>query len=332
MHLAIFGFGSPHHLAVWILVGGFVVICLLIEVLSGPLAERSSMTQQRINLQMPAVLRLRHGDAVKTSILLVGNSAMVYATDTRLLKTHLGITCEIASLFIGGTSYYDWYYGLRRIFAKGAEPDVVIVALPATTFLETQIHSDYFSATLLNRRDVLRVSRDLHYSWTKMTSLFVGTLSSFWGHRGVIRARVMSAFVPDSKLRGLASNRPPESTMTNDQIDKALRDVASCRLVALAALCADHKAQLVFLLPPVANGNDHFKTFLEIASAAGAKVLLPISSGTLRPRDFPGGVHLGSNLVENFTHSVVLAIRGLLECRRRENPSLKRAESSVAPE
>jgi hypothetical protein len=319
MHLAILHFGSPHHLAVWILVGGFVVICLLTEVLSGLLLDRSSMTQQRIDVQMPAVLSLRHGNRTKTSILLVGNSVLVYAINPRLLKTDLGINCEIAPLFIEATSYYDWYYGLRRIFAEGAQPDVVIVGLPATTFLETQVRSDYFSATLLNRRDVLRLSRDLHYSWTEMTSLFVGTLSSFWGHRGVIRARVLSIFFPDSKLRGLARDRPPKSTMTDAQIDKELRNVASYRLVALAALCADHKAQLAILLPPVASGNDHFKTFFEIASAAGAKVLLPISSETLRPRDFPDGGHLGSNLVDNFTHSTVLAIRGLLEWRERKS-------------
>jgi hypothetical protein len=332
MHLAISGFGSPHHLAVWILFAGFVVICLLTEVFSRLLLNTSSMTQQRIDAQMPAVLRLRHREGAETSILLVGNSVMVYAINPHILKTDLSIKCEIAPLFIEATSYYDWYYGLRRIFAEGAEPDVVIVALPATTFLETQVRSDYFSSTLLDRRDVPRLSRDLKYNWTKMASLFVGTLSSFWGHRGVIRARVLSVFSSDSKLRGLARDRPPKSTMTEAQIDRELRNVASYRLVALAALCADHKARLVILLPPVASRNDHFKTFFEIASAAEAEVLLPISSETLRPRDFPDGAHLGSNLVDNFTHSTVLAIRGLLECRGRENPPLKRADGPVAPE
>ena len=320
MHLAILSFGSPHHLALWILVGGFVVVCLLTEVSSRLVLNKRAMTKQRIDVQMPAVLRLRHGEGAETSILLVGNSVMVYAINPRILKTDLAIQCEIAPLFIEATSYYDWYYGLRRIFAEGAEPDVVIVALPATSFLETHIRADYFSATLLDRRDLLQLSRDLQYNWTKMASLFVGTLSSFWAHRGVIRAVVLSVFSSDSKLRGLVRDLPPKSTMTEAQIDRELRNVASYRLVALAALCADHEAQLVILLPPVVSRNDHFKTFFEIASAAGAKVLLPISSETLRPRDFPDGAHLGSSLVDNFTHSTVLAIRGLLECRGKENP------------
>jgi hypothetical protein len=320
MRLSTSSFELRHRRAAWLLIAGIVAICLATELLSGLLLDRGGLTEQRIRRQVATVQHLHHGDARKRSILMVGNSLLLEALDEDSLKADLGSKFELAPFFIEATSYYDWYYGLRRIFSAGSGPDIVIVGLPAPTFLETQVRADYFSATLLNPKDILRVSRDVHYGRTEMTSLLLGAASRFWGHRGVIRTRALSAIFPNAALLARGLGRSPRAKMTDTEIDERLKSVAPARLDALAEMCRAHGAELVILLPPVSNGNDHLQTFSAIAYAAHAKVLLPVSSATFTARDFYDGLHLRNDLTGSFTHQTALAINSLTDAPSSSAP------------
>lgn len=302
---------SRHHRAAWLFVAGLLVLCALTEVFAGFVLDRTGATQQRINSQLPVVVSLRQG-GMKPSILIVGNSLMAEGINTHLLNADLQTKYKVAPFFIEATSYYDWYYGLRRLFAQGARPDVVVVSLPAAAFLETQVRPDYFSATLLDRRDILRVARDVHYSRTEMTTLFAGTISRFWGHRGVIRTRALSTIFPDANQLALGLGRLPRPNLTDAQIDDQLQKVATSRVIALGKLCAEYNAQLVVLFPPVSNGNDHLKTFSDIAAQADARVVVPIPSRTLSPSDYRDGLHLRPELVDTFTDATAHSLEGIL--------------------
>ena len=294
--------------AAWVLVSGVVLICIAIEALSGWVLDRSSLTQQRINAELPAVLRLRQGSAEKKSILIVGNSLLVEGLKPDLLQADLGKNYQVAPLLIESTSYFDWYYGLRRLFREGSRPDIVIVGLAATMFLERQVRPDYFSQNLLDRRDTLAVSHDLGYSRTAAASLFAGTLSRFWGNRSVIRNRVLDTVFPGMAVLARTLARRPKPGLTQEQFDAQLERVLPSRLSALHLLCQQYGAELVILLPPVAEANDHLAVVSKVAHTMRTSVILPLHSETLTASDFSDGIHLTDTRAIDFTHATATAI------------------------
>jgi len=60
--------------------------------------------------------------------LLVGNSLLLYGVDLDRLHELTSGRMQIYPIFLEATGYYDWLYGLRRLFRQGSRPQVVVVA------------------------------------------------------------------------------------------------------------------------------------------------------------------------------------------------------------
>ena len=65
-------------------------------------------------------------------VLLVGNSLLDEDVRFDRVRDALADRWDARRFVIEQTFYYDWYYGLKRLFREGARPDVVIVMLPET--------------------------------------------------------------------------------------------------------------------------------------------------------------------------------------------------------
>src|SRR2546423_280384 len=73
---------------------------------------------------------LRQDAAGKSAtMLIVGNSYLEVGVDRQNLQKEIAPNYSVAYLPISGTSYLDWYFGLRRLFAEGSRPTVVGVCL-----------------------------------------------------------------------------------------------------------------------------------------------------------------------------------------------------------
>ena len=84
---------------------------------------RMSKGQQReVEDRRAAVLLQPRMPDGSTSILVVGNSLLLHGIDRARLQREMGSRYHVVLYPIEGTTYLDWYFGLRRLFADGARP------------------------------------------------------------------------------------------------------------------------------------------------------------------------------------------------------------------
>ena len=69
----------------------------------------------------------------RTHVLVVGNSLL--DEDVRFDRLHdaLAARWDARRFVVEQTFYYDWYYGLKRLYREGARPDVVVLMLSHET-------------------------------------------------------------------------------------------------------------------------------------------------------------------------------------------------------
>src|SRR5439155_24953179 len=80
---------------------------------------------------------------------------------------------RIYPIFLEASGYYDWLYGLRRIFRLGARPQVVVVQLEANSLLWNRVRTEYSPMLFFDSRDLVNVSSDLGLGRTSESSLFL---------------------------------------------------------------------------------------------------------------------------------------------------------------
>lgn len=284
------------------------LVCAVAELGAGFLLDHSGLTQRRINSELPVVLQLRPGTGGKTTVLMVGSSQMLEGIKLGMLSSDLGPNYEVAPLLIEATSYYDWYFGLKRLFHGGARPDVVLLGLSAPVFLETQVRPEYFSQTLLDRRDLGELKQDLHLSEPATISMRLGMISRFWGNRDPIREKLFSVIFPHYDPLQEKLNTHHQSPAD----DRTIRAVVPGRIAQLQQICQQYGARLIVVLPPVGTGIDYFEAFRDSAAKSGVSVLLPIHSDTLSADSFSDGKHLTPARAVDFTHATANALLEVL--------------------
>jgi len=287
------------------LLAGLLLISISVEFSTIYIMDRHSLTQIRIDSQLPAAMKLQQGSKSARSILVIGNSLLVQGLQTDILASDLGPSYVSGPLLIESTSYYDWYYGLRHLFLQRSRPDLVVVGLSVNNLLETRVRGEYFTHTLLERRDLFKVAADIGASHTETSSMFFGTLSRFWGDRNVIRDRILDGVFPKIQVLITALTRHPRIEISDDRAVQDLRP----RLMAMKQLCEQHGAQMVILLPPVSEHSDNSAAAFRLGSELGITVLQPVRSDTLELSDFSDGIHLTPQAALRFTHATAAAIR-----------------------
>jgi len=260
--------------------------------------DRVSNVQRRQLSQRHTLLGIRDVSSTNNRhVAVLGNSLMLDGVDVSLLEEKLGAEPIPVPYFVLGTEYYDWFYGLKRLFAEGMRPRFVLLGLSPNQFASPRSKGDYSAEYLFQGSDLLEIARRTHMDATTATGFFLSKASKFYSTREITRSFVLVQVFPSvSQLfqTKLANAHPPEIPETT------LRDLAAERLSAVNELCRKNGSQFVLVVPPTyQKGAD---TIEAVGRELGIPVLIPVADGVLDTSFYQtDGFHLNEKGAQFFT-------------------------------
>ena len=234
------------------------------------------------------------------SVLMVGNSLLMEGIDVDRLQELTSSKMRIHPLFLEATGYYDWLYGLRRLFRQGARPQVVVLGVGVNSFLQNSVRQDYAPMMFFDVRDVLGAASDLNLDRTATSNLLLAHSSVFWDTRSVIRTQVLRHMVPH--CRELFSLVKPKPGLPQGP---ELAAITTARIRSLRQLCEAHGAKLIILVPPTPASEQAVRLMAIASRKVGVDSLVPIDPATLSERFYqPDELHLNSEGAALFTSAL----------------------------
>ncbi|HKW89265.1 MAG TPA: hypothetical protein VJN21_10975 [Candidatus Acidoferrales bacterium] len=330
MRLSIFNSKSPAGAYAKILIAICAIVVIGLEMTSDYLLKHNSPTYARISRQYAAALKVRPAaPGEPPSVIMVGNSLLLHGVEVDRLRGLTGSEMRIYPIFLEATGYYDWLYGLRRLFDRGAKPDVVILGVGVSYFLKNSVREDYTPMVFFDLGDAWAAASDMHLDRTEASNLLLAHSSIFWDTRSSIRTQVLNHAIPHLQdLFALINQRP--AIPDGKQFDA----VAIPRLRRLRALCDANGVKLILLVPPTLLPGNSIDEMAVAARATGVDVSVPIDPRMLSAKDFElDGMHLNAEGAILFTAALARDLQGLIvtpnttASRQRLQPS---DESSAA--
>jgi hypothetical protein len=286
------------------------VLILVFEISSAYLLKHHSETYQRVSQQWADAVNVRPampGEPIP--VLMVGNSLLMEGIDEKRLQDLTSTQVRVHPVLLEATGYYDWYYGLRRLFREGSRPQVVVLGVGVNSFLANSIRHDYAPLMLFDTRDVLGAASDLNLDRTATSDLLLAHASAFWDARSVLRTQILRHTVPHCRelfmlLRPLPAIPPiPVFEATADLRLKRLRD-----------LCQSYGARLVLLLPPAPYSADAIQRMKFSARQVNVETIVPIDPAALSVKYYqPDEIHLNSEGAALFTSAFAASLRQRLD-------------------
>jgi hypothetical protein len=260
-----------------LLVGSCAVLILAFECLSGFVLRYHSKTYARVSRQYAEAVKMRPAKPGEpASVLIVGNSLLLYGVDMDRLKNLTSGRVHICPIFLEATGYYDWLYALQRLFREGSRPEVVVLGVGVNSFLANTVRQEYTPLMLFDLRDSLRVASDLDMDRTATSNLLLAHSSAFWDTRSVFRTQILRHTVPHYEdLAALLKPQPAIPPAAQFQV------IANARLEQLRSLCGAHGAKLILLVPPTPSSEDAVRQLAIASQRAGVETLVPIDPDAL---------------------------------------------------
>jgi hypothetical protein len=281
-----------------LLVGICALLMLVFELLSDFLLKHHSETYARVSQQYAEAVKMRPAKPGEpASVLLVGNSLLLYGVDVdRLRKLTFG-RVQICPIFLEATGYYDWFYALQRLFREGSRPQVVVLGVDVNSFLANAVRQDYTPLMLFDLQDSFSIASDLNMDRTATSNLVLAHSSVFWDTRSLLRTQVLRHTVPHyQELVSLL--RPRSATPLGPQFQA----IANSRLEQLRALCETHGAKLILLVPPTPSSEDAVRQMTIASQKADVDALVPIDPTALPAKYYLSDeLHLNSEGAALFT-------------------------------
>jgi hypothetical protein len=290
--------------AAWILLAGCVLVAVAAEGAARLVLDRVSKIQRR-TAEEYQLARTTGADACgRKHVLLVGNSLLDEDIRFDRIRDALAGDWDARRFVIEQTFYYDWYYGLKRLFREGARPDVVIVMLSARQWIRPDVRGDYSAQYLMGTADLLDVARDLDLNATQTTNLAVANASKFWGARAEIRNFLLGRLMPDLGRLMNFSSTVDSHTLTAAEVEP----VAAARIARLNELTDSYGARLIVLLPVLLdtkNGTD-WLGMLQAADRSRVTALMPVPAGSFSRNLYrDAGFHLNPTGASAFTEKLI---------------------------
>ena len=212
-----------------------VALLALVEAVSVLGFDRISKVQRRELSERQTLLGVRDPKASDDPhIAVLGNSLMLEGVDISLLRAKIGPSHGPVPYFVLATNYYDWYFGLKRLFAEGMRPKYVLLGLSPNQLAAPGIKGDYSSRYLFQQSDLIDVVRDTHMDATSASGFLLAHYSESYSTREITRGFIMSRVFPG--VGELLHNRL--GTSHEPEIKEAvLQPLAAGRLTALDQLC-----------------------------------------------------------------------------------------------
>jgi len=299
------------HRASKVLIAGLAAICLFFEIGARFGLPRLSRIQARIERERSDFVAHHRdpGSATKT-VALIGNSLLLWSIDFDSLNKFGAGRFRYSRFVIESTHYWDWYFGLRRLFEEGARPDAVGVLIGANHWVEDAVEGETFAYELLRPADAGLLRATLDLDRTTAAKYFFASLSAWLGTRAVIRKNLLRLIFPDLELftRKLAS--PGVYVDADAAYKKALGRIRDLKL-----LCDERGVALLVILHPTLDPQAPFDAILRAAKAAGVGVIAPAHL-TYSAELFSDGYHLNVLGMEKFTRAVAAPLQEELLGRR----------------
>lgn len=241
------------------------------------------------------------------SVLLLGNSLLGAGVDMEALRAEFGSRAKIERVMVEDTLFFDWLYGMRRLFSVGSRPDLVALVIGPEQIVADRVRGEYTAYRLMRTSDTLEIGSRLGLSNTATADLYLSSMSAFLGMRNNIRRRVLLAMVP-----GLRSLMPRLNARTEQALVPAVATPKSAeRLAEFKAMVEKAGSRLVLVVPPT--GASTFPASVEIireaARLANTALLVPIEGPDVDRRQFSDGFHLTPEGASRFTRLLAEGLR-----------------------
>ena len=242
----------------------------------------------------------------KKNVLFLGNSLLDAAINVPEMAAALGPELQLRRLMIEQTSYLDWYYGMRKLFAEGARPDVVVLFLTARNLVSSDVRGEYFALHLLRPSDVPDLTRRLDLHPTEASNMGFATASHFYGMRSELRKVLLSRLMPDLRALMALITLPRRRPLRDEEVQTA----ALARLLECKRLAERYGSSLVFVMPPLLAPEKS-----EIVATVGEQVGVPVIAqrpASLTREHYTDGYHLSPAGAEIYTSEVAPVLREVL--------------------
>jgi hypothetical protein len=311
MRSFISGFRSltPASRATLALIAGCAAIVVAAETVVRVGFNVVSTIQRRMATEYHAAIGARASTSGHVA-LFVGNSLLNEGLQFDVIQTHLAPEWDVRRFVVEQTFYYDWYYGLRRLFADGARPDVVVIVLTPLQWIRDDMRGDYTAYHLMTVGDAASAARSLNMARTAATGFMLASVSEFWSARAELRNFLMGRVLPGFGQLMNATSVVDLRVLDDDDVERVVtKRFEQCREIADA-----HGARLVALVPPVLESRDGAEGLLRAGRRAGVTVFAPVRSGTY-PTDFyrDAGYHLNTVGANRFTTEIIDSLHATLE-------------------
>jgi hypothetical protein len=282
-----------------------IVVCAILvigfELSASYLLKHHSATYARISQQYHEALKARPSRSGEPpSVLMVGNSLLLHGVKLDRLKALTTSSMQIYPIFLEATGYYDWLYGLQRLFRQGARPQVVVVGVGVNYFLRNGMRQDYVPMLFFDAKDALAAASDLQLDRTAASNLLLEHSSVFWDTRSAMRTQILNHMVPHLEDLFLLINQKPPVPESPE-----FEETSVLRLRRLRELCETNGAKLILLVPPTLSSESAVNKMAYAAHTAGVEISVPIDPETLSARFYqPDGMHLNSEGALLFTSAL----------------------------
>jgi len=285
--------------------------CLLIAATAEAVVRIGFDTVSRIQRRTALEYQTATGQpalAPQHTALFVGNSLLDEGLRFDVIQTRLAPEWDARRFVVEQTFYYDWYYGLRRLFADGARPDVVVIVLSPPQWIRDDMRGDYSAYYLMTAADAAR--RALHMHPTAGTGFVLASLSNFWSARAEIRNFVLGRILPDFGELMSATAIVDRTAIVEDEIER----IATARFEQCRELADAYGVRLIALVPPLLNSIDGARGLARAGRKADLTVFAPVQSGTY-PASFyrDAGFHLNPSGAEQFSREIAEPLHALLD-------------------
>jgi hypothetical protein len=249
-----------------------LLVCLLaaIECLTRQMHDRRNITLT-IEAGVHDALAIRH-KSTQTQLLLVGNSLIAEDLSRDVMQQTLDPRFLVHAAGVHGSTYHDWQYGLRALFDRGSQPDVVIVGMSPTQFLRPAAFTPLPVSQLWGLSEVLSYYREQHPGMSVLSELLLEHYSTFFYMRDTVRLFLRKA-IPGYATMVLqwASHHGYQRGGSSDELYRE-------RLFALSSYCESHHARLIVILPPTNQVEDEEEepALHSAAASLGVSVVEPI--------------------------------------------------------
>jgi hypothetical protein len=291
------------------LLGTALALLFAVETLTICRFDRTSKVQRREAAQRRALLAVKDTNSTSPShIAVLGNSLLLEAVNIQILTKQTEAKAIPVPYFVLATDYFDWYFGLRRLFAEGMRPRYLLLGLSPNQLASMSIPGEYSAQYLFRGEDLIEIAQKTHMDATTTSSFMLAHISKFYSTRQTTRGYILSKLLPgvgDLLHEKLAAVRDPAIP------EAILLKLATDRLMSLDALCRANRAQFIFVVPP--SYQSGLETIAQAGKKIGIPVLIPVPNDELDESFFQNdGFHLNERGATIFTNSLAADLRNAL--------------------